>query len=131
MLIIQICPVNSIRSVSAWHCIHILGQLVKKHSNPAAVTGKPWLPLASDVIDDDSVPRKRWNIQWLQQASGLGKVRSLQLTAWAVTNVVAYLLVCISPEETAVDSLGRLGDPQMASQRVIMHSLQDQPLGVC
>ena len=51
------------------------------------------------------------------------RMRGLQLASRAVMNVVMYLPVSILPEETTFDSLDCLGNSQMTSQRVIMHSL--------
>ena len=95
MLNIHVCPIHSIRCVSARHCINVLGQLVHKHS-------KGIMSVRSDrqssaVISGDSMPSKRWSVQRLQQASGLRRVRGLHLATGAVTNVVTYLLMCIPP----------------------------------
>ena len=63
MLNLHVCPVNSIRCVSARHCIHILSQLVDKYSNGIMSVSSD--RQSSDVVSGDSMPSKRWNVQRL------------------------------------------------------------------
>ena len=62
--------------------------------------------------------------------SWLVRVSGPQLTARTVSNVVTDLLSSIFPKEAAGDSLEGLGDTQVASQRMIMHSLEYESLGI-